>query len=351
MPFERPSLREILTRVAADVESRLTKQQIRRSNAKVYERVLAGASHEIHAHIDWLQKQLFFQTAETDFLDRWASVFGIYRTPATSAAGTAQLTFSADPVDVPQGTVLQSDAGNQYQTTDSPSPSGVVAVEALLAGADGNLVNGDTLQFVSPVAGVDSAATSLGISGGTDAETDEELRTRLLERARQTPCGGAAHDYVAWAKDGPGVATARGVAGTGSARVCAAPGPVRVYLVCHDLPDIIPTAEKIAEVQAKLDYERPVTAITTALAPATQAVNIRISSLTPSTTAVRSAVEKALADLFISEAEPGGLMYLSHIRAAISNAAGEIDSTVVSPSANIQAPTNTLLTLGTITWS
>ena len=73
MPFERPSLREILTRVAADVESRLTKQQIRRSNAKVYERVLAGASHEIHAHIDWLQKQLFFQTAETDFLDRSAS--------------------------------------------------------------------------------------------------------------------------------------------------------------------------------------------------------------------------------------------------------------------------------------
>lgn len=342
MPFERPSLRDILTRVAADVESRLTKQQIRRSNAKVYERVLAGASHEIHAHIDWLQKQLFFQTAETDFLDRWASVFGIYRTPATSSAGAAQLTFSADPVDVPQGTVLQSDAGIQYQTTGSPNPSGVVAVEALLAGADGNLSNGDVLQFVSPVAGVDSAATSLGISGGTDAETDEELRTRLLERARQTPCGGAAHDYVAWAKEVPGVTRAWVVAGTGT---------VTVYFVCDDLPVIVPTAEKVAEVQAKLDYERPVTAIVTALAPATQAVNITISSLTPSTTAVRSAVEKALADLFISEAEPGGLMYLSHIRAAISNAAGEIDSTVVSPSANIQAPTNTLLTLGTITWS
>lgn len=342
MPFERPSLREILTRIAADVESRLTKQQIRRSNAKVYERVLAGASHEIHAHIDWLQKQLFFDTAETDFLDRWASVFGIYRTPATTAGGTIQLSYAADPVDVPAGTVLQSDAGIQYQTVGSPTSEGVATVEALLPGAGGNLDEGDALNFVSPIAGVDSAAECLGVSGGTDAETDEELRTRLLERARQTPCGGAAHDYIAWAKEVPGVTRAWVVAGTGT---------VQVYFVCDDLPDIIPTAEKIAEVQAKLDYERPVTAITTALAPATQAVNIRISSLTPSTTAVRSAVEKALADLFISEAEPGGLMYLSHIRAAISNAAGEIDSTVVQPAANIQAPANTLLTLGTITWS
>ena len=342
MPFERPSLREILTRIAADVESRLTKQQIRRSNAKVYERVLAGASHEIHAHIDWLQKQLFFDTAETDFLDRWASVFGIYRTPATTAGGTIQLSYAADPVDVPAGTVLQSDAGIQYQTVGSPTSEGVATVEALLPGAGGNLDEGDALNFVSPIAGVDSAAECLGVSGGTDAETDEELRTRLLERARQTPCGGAAHDYVAWAKEVPGVTRAWVVAGTGT---------VQVYFVCDDLPDIIPTAEKIAEVQAKLDYERPVTAIVTALAPATQAVNISISSLTPSTTAVRSAVEKALADLFISEAEPGGLMYLSHIRAAISNAAGEIDSAVVSPSANIQAPANTLLTLGTITWS
>jgi uncharacterized phage protein gp47/JayE len=80
-------------------------------------------------------------------------------------------------------------------------------------------------------------------------------------------------------------------------------------------------------------------------------VNIAISSLLPSTAAVQTAVEKALADLFVSEAEPGGTMYLSHIRAAISNAAGEIDSTVVSPSANVTAASNTLLTLGTITWS
>ena len=344
MAFERPPLPQILERVSADVESRLSKEQIRRSNARVYERVLAGASHEIHGRIDWLQKQLFFQTAEAEFLDRWASVFGVYRKPATAAAGTVQLSFAAEPVDVPEGTVLQADAGAQYQTVGSPSTAGIVEVEALLPGSGGNLEAGDVLSFVSPVAGVDSAAECLGVSGGTDAETDEELRTRLLERARERPAGGAAQDYVAWAKEIAGVTRAWVAQGT-------QPGTVIVDFVCDDLPDIIPTAEKVAEVQAHIDAVRPVTAIVTVEAPETQAVNITISSLLPSTTAVREAVEKALADLFIAEAEPGALMYLSHIRAAISNAAGEIDNTVVSPVADIQAPAGTLLTLGTITWS
>lgn len=344
MAFERPTLPQILERVSADVESRLSKEQIRRSNARVYERVLAGASHEIHGRIDWLQKQLFFQTAEAEFLDRWASVFGVYRKPATAAAGTVQLSFAAEPVDVPEGTVLQAYAGAQYQTVGSPTTAGVVEVEALLPGSSANLEAGDVLSFVSPVAGVDSAAECLGVSGGTDAETDEELRTRLLERARERPAGGAAQDYVAWAKEIAGVTRAWVAQGT-------QPGTVIVDFVCDDLPDIIPTAEKVAEVQAHIDAVRPVTAIVTVEAPATQAVNIAISSLLPSTTAVREAVEKALADLFIAEAEPGALMYLSHIRAAISNAAGEIDSAVVSPTADIQAPAGTLLTLGTITWS
>lgn len=344
MAFERPSLPDILERVSADVESRLSKEQIRRSNARVYERVLAGASHEIHGRIDWLQKQLFFQTAEAEFLDRWASVFGVYRKPATAAAGTVQLSFAAEPVDVPEGTVLQADAGAQYQTVGSPTVAGVVEVEALLPGSNANLEAGDVLNFVSPIAGVDSAAECLGVSGGTDAETDDELRTRLLERARERPAGGAAQDYVAWAKEVPGVTRAWVSQGV-------QPGTVIVDIVCDDNADIIPSAETVAAAQAHIDAVRPVTAIVTVEAPATQAVNISIASLLPSTTAVREAVEKALADLFISEAEPGGLMYLSHIRAAISNAAGEIDSTVVAPVADIQAPSGTLLTLGTITWS
>ena len=46
------------------------------------------------------------------------------------------------------------------------------------------------------------------LDGGTDEETDEELRARVLRRIRQPPMGGDAYDYVAWALAVPGVTRA-----------------------------------------------------------------------------------------------------------------------------------------------
>ena len=344
MAFERPTIQQIIERVNADLESRLTSAQLRRSNAKVYGRVLAGASHELHAHIDYVKRQLFFDTAEAEFLDRWASIFGINRTPATKAAGTVAVIFSAAPVDVPVGTILQADAGAQYQTTGSPAADGSVSVEALVAGAEANLDEGEILAFVSPIAGVESEATSLGISGGADQESDEALRERLLERTREKPCGGSAADYVAWAKEIPGVTRAWVYQGSTA-------GTVIVRFVCDGLDPIIPDAEMVARVQAHIDEVRPVTAITTVLAPTTKAVNMNIRALTPDTAAVREAIRASLADLFTAEAEPGGTVYISHIRAAISSASGEVDHVLVSPTADQTSDAGQLLVPGTITWS
>lgn len=47
MPFERPNLQTLIDRIDADLESRLSTSQLRRSNAKVYARVLAGVSHVV----------------------------------------------------------------------------------------------------------------------------------------------------------------------------------------------------------------------------------------------------------------------------------------------------------------
>ena len=344
MAFERPTIQQIIERVDADLESRLSAAQLRRSNAKVYGRVLAGASHELHAHIDYVKRQLFFDSAEAEFLDRWASIFGIYRTPATKASGTVTISFSGDPVDVPAGTILQADAGAQYQTTGSPTSAGVVDVEALVAGAAANLTEGETLSFVSPVAGVESEAVSSGISGGVDQESDEGLRERLLERTREKPCGGSAADYVAWAKEVAGVTRAWVYQGT-------QPGTVIVRFVCDGLDPIIPDAEMVAKVQAHIDEVRPVTAILTVSAPTTTAVPMTIRAVTPDTTAVREAIRAALQDLFTAEAEPGGTIYISHIRAAISAASGEVDHVLVSPTENVTAAEGELLVLGDITWS
>ena len=343
MAFERPTLKELIERIGNDAKSRLTTAQLRQSNSAVFSRVLAGASHELHGHIEWVAKQLFADTCEAEYLDRWASMYGIERKAASKASGTVAFSFSGDEVTVPEGTQLQNADGLLYKTT-ADSSSGSAEIEAVVAGADSNMDEGDELSLVSPVAGVYSTATCGQISGGTDEEDDDSLRSRLLTRMQEQPHGGSKSDYVAWALEVAGVTRAwcypqeNGV------------GTVTVRFVCDNQTPITPTETQVEAVAEHLDEERPVTAQVTVEAPVLKTVDITIESLTPDTSAVREAVEAELSELFTREAEPGSLIYLSHIRAAISAAIGEEDHTLISPTANVTAKTGELLTLGTVTW-
>ena len=343
MPFQRPSLQTIIDRISADLESRLNTPQLRRSNAKVYSRVMAGVSHALHSHIDFIARQMFFDTAEAEFLDRWASIYGLQRKLAGKAEGVVSFTYSAESVDIPVGTLIQSETGSQYETTSAVT-DGNASVRALIAGVDGNLDSGDVLTLVSPIAGVLSQCVTLGIAGGSADEDDDSLRSRLLSRVRQTPHAGTKSDYEAWALEVSGVT-----------RAWVYPlengnGTVVVRFVCDDLEDIVPSAEQIKLVQSHIDSVRPVTARVTVRAPSIQKVNFTIANLEPDDESVKSRIKEGLQALFEREASPGGLVYLSHIRAAISAAVGEVDHTLVSPSADVVPSTGVLLVVGDFTW-
>jgi uncharacterized phage protein gp47/JayE len=70
----------------------------------------------------------------------------------------------------------------------------------------------------------------------------------------------------------------------------------------------------------------------------------------PDTTAVRAAITASLKDLHEREAGLGEKLLISHIREAISGAAGETDHSLTVPVADVAAATNELLTFGGITW-
>lgn len=195
--------------------------------------------------------------------------------------------------------------------------------------------------------GVQSTATAGLLSGGADVETDDALRARLLARIQQPPHGGASYDYTAWALEVPGVTRAwvypaelglgtvtlrfvRDNDGTGTA--------------------IIPDAGEVAAVQAYIDARRPVTAQLTVVAPAAVPLNFTIQGLVPATLTVQAAVQAELADLLLREAVPGGIILLSHIRAAISAAAGETDYVLTAPLSNVTNSTGNMSTMGSITW-
>jgi uncharacterized phage protein gp47/JayE len=120
--------------------------------------------------------------------------------------------------------------------------------------------------------------------------------------------------------------------------------------VRDDDVSIIPDAGEVAAVQAHIDALRPVTADAYVVAPSAVSLNLTISGLSPATTVVRDAIAAELADLLRREAVPGGTILLSHLREAISIAAGEYNHTLVSPVADVTHTTGQIAVLGTITW-
>lgn len=353
MPFERPTIAELQEGLISDIDSRLddTDTRVRRSFLGILARVLAGGLHMLYGFLAWVARQAFPDTAEDEYLERWAAIWGIRKAPPVRAIGTAALS-GAPGTAVAAGTVLRSSAGQDYRTTaeENVGAGGTVeiAIEAVIAGAAGNAAGQIRLGLVSPIAGIESAATAGGaIEGGANEESNGSLRARLLKRLRTTPRGGTAADYEVWGLAGHAAVT----------RVWARPladglGTVTVYLMSDDATDSgIPAAAVVDAVQAHIDAHRPVTAAATVAAPTAAPLDISIRNVEPDTQAVMDAIKAELADLVRRESEPGGTILVSHIREAISTAAGETDHVLTSPAADVDHADDEIAVLGDVTFT
>lgn len=352
MPFSKPTLTDLVDTAESDLESRLpgADARLRRSILNVLARVLAGILHGLYGFIDWAKDQFLVDKAEDEMLDRHSSIWGINRTAATFAGGNVDFT-GTDGMIISIGTELQRADGAEY-TTDAEATiaAGVatVAVTASASGLAGNAVAASALNLVSPIAGIDSSiiVAAGGLTGGTDQEADDTLRARILDRIQAPPHGGADFDYVKWTKE---------LAGVTRAWVFAQElglGTVTVRFMMDDTyGDGLPLVADVATVQSALDIERPVTAALTVAAPIGVPLNLEISGLDPATQAVKDAIEAEIKDLIRRETSPGSTLLISHIREAISIAAGEDDHALVSPVADVVHATGEIAVFGVITWS
>ena len=348
MPFQRPSLPELVERGDSQLSSRLgIGPLLRRSVLGGLSRVLAGASHMLHAHISWASNQILPDTSEAEILARQASIYNLTRKASAFASGTADFTFT-QASQLPAGTKVRRSDGVEFEVIAGISPVAAgtysASIRAVASGDSGNTAVGVQLLMISPVAYVNQSASTVSLAGGADEETDERLRARLLKRIQEPPHGGSSQDYVAWALEIPKVTRAWAFPSyTGI-------GTVGITFTLDEEPGgPIPDGAKVQEVQAFIDLVRPVTAAPTVFAPTPIAMD-PVITLTPNTPAVQAAVEAAIADLHRREAIPGGTLLLSHIREAISSAAGETDHVLVSPVADVVVNNGELSVPGVITW-
>lgn len=360
MAFVRPTLPEIVDRIEGDIKGALNITSIlRRSFEAVFARALAGAAHIIHGHLVFISRQIFPDQAEAELLDRWGSIYGLERNAATFAVLNIDITFTAAGT-VPIDTVYQRVDGVEYELVAEVTAAGAGTetgqIRAITEGSDGNFADGNVVSLQSPIANVNSDATVTSTeTEGEDRESDEEYRIRIVDRIQQPPAGGTANDYIQFAKTVTGVTRAWVFPGH------LGEGTVSISFVEDNEDPIIPSAAKVAEVQAAVDLRKPVTANAVVFAPIETQVDLDIS-IKPNTAAIRAAAETELADLFLREAQVRGAFLgvgstsdgkvpLSKINEAISLVSGEEDHVVNSPTTDPQPPTvGGILTLGTITW-
>ncbi len=361
MSLTRPTLTALINRIAADFKTSFSATYIAlRSFLMIFARVLGGAVHLLYGYLDNIVDELFVMTASTSFLERIGSEYGILRNAAVASTGTITITGVAATI-IPAGTELQSASDNVY-TTDAEVTIGgggsiTADVTASVAGVDSNEAAAAILTFVTPIAGVDTTTTvdSDGLTSGTDEETDENYRSRILARKRFAPQGGAAEDYIAWAKEVSGV-TRAWVYEQYQGR-----GTLAVFFMRDDDVDPFPDSTEVATVRAHIVSHEdsrgvivgaPVTAEPGlfVLAPTKKEVDMSIS-IFPNTTAVQTQVETELEDLFFREGGPSETVYLSEISEAISLAEDEERHTLTIPATDVVVAYNEVAVLGTITWS
>lgn len=363
MAFSRPTLDQLIERVKTDIKGGLNLVNVvRRSFVNVISKAIAGMTHLLYSYLTWVARQVFPDTAELEYLERWASIWGITRNEATFAELNITITGSEGAV-IPQGTIFQREDGFQYELNAEViigvSGSEIEKIIATESGSNGDIDVGTVVTLLSPIANVDSEATVESIViDADDTESDDSLRERLINRLQLPPLGGSSNDYIQWAREVAGVTRAWVLP------LYLGPGTVGVSFVVDNEDPIIPSAAKVQEVQDYIDFLKPVTALVTVFAPVEAPMDLEIA-IKPNITEVQDNIVKELEDLVKRDAtlagsykSPGetndGSILLSKIRQAISIAVGLDDFEIVtingSAPANVVPNSGELITLGTITW-
>ncbi len=359
MPFQIPTLNALAERTRQAFRANLKGSDawLWPNNIFVSAKVMAGAVWEAFQFIDYIGRQSIKHLADGPWLERHAHDYGLARLPATFAEGSVTLT--GDPsIALPAGLVLRRVDGVEYVTTSAGITSGLgsvtVPVRALVAGKAGNAASGVAVSLTVPVSQMnsDGVVASSGIGLGADAESDEGLRARLLFRLRNPPHGGAAHDYVAWAREINGVTRVfvDPVTETNSRTTVA------VWFLMDDLyANGIPQGADVARLKAYIETVRPAGAIVQVAAPTPVSVNVSVA-IAPDTVAVRDQVRTELEDFFrrsaaVSTVTDPFTLYKSKLDEAIAIAAGEDHHTLSAPSGNVTYTAGQIPVLGTLTFT
>ncbi|MDO5123557.1 MAG: baseplate J/gp47 family protein [Eubacteriales bacterium] len=239
---------------------------------------ICGELYAIATNLEWVKRQLFVDEATGEYLDRHAESRGIVRKNAKKA--TSEVVFSiTEPalfdIEIPKGTVVSTAGESPLRfetlrdcTISMGTTARMVEAVAMSPGKIYNVGAGKVTVVVTPPAGVEKVTNPDPFIGGEDAESDEDLRARIIESMKIPLTGANAEYYRALAMSVEGV--------TGA---CVVPksrglGTVDVYIssVNAEYSD-----DELLAVQKLLDENREVNLDLVVKKATPKSVNISVS--------------------------------------------------------------------------
>ena len=281
-------------------------------------------------------RQMLYQFSTAPILDYIAGLVAVERLPAASAGCTVRFTLVAGhgSVLIPEGTRVSSSDGLETFRTIDDAPATMTVELSVLADVAGKVGNGyavgtinkilDPLAFVSTVENIDVTG------GGSDVESDAQLRERIKLAPSQYSSAGSRSSYKFYAKSANAMITDVSV---------SSPVPGSVLIVPLTNEEETP-AQVITDVYNVCNAEnvRPLTDTVIVSAPEREdyALTVDVVLYDGADAATeRASITSALEDFAEEKRAKLGLDIIrSHIAQAC-RLSSVYDVTVVAPAANL----------------
>lgn len=255
--FEAPDfLKEATEEHFTDVVMSMSPEDIDTSQGQMYydhtKPPAIIASEITQFHMPLAIQMMFPQFATGPYLEYHGRPYRITRRQATNASEVVKIESGKEGREIPAGILVYTlgddlESAKEYRTTESvviENGGAYVTVEAVESGVIGN-TPARTIVAAQRGYDIDSVTNPNPVTGGTEAEDDESLRGRILNRIALAPLSGARRDYERWAKE---------VDGVGS--VIVQPlwaGPQTVRVLVTDSNNQIANNELISNVKEYID--------------------------------------------------------------------------------------------------
>ncbi|MGF7045676.1 putative phage protein gp47/JayE [Paenibacillus sp. DS2015] len=357
MAYEEQTSAEILTRMLAASPPEVDKRQ-----GSITNDLLSPAAIEFMRAYTEIDNVIAFGFAETTygpFLDMRAREYGLTRKAAVKSTGSLTFTGPDDTLIV-AGTIASTggDSPVYFVTNVDATITGgsvTVTTTAQDAGARGNVGSGTILTLMGDLVGIVTVTNATAFEGGVDAESDESLLARYLERARKPATSGNANQYRQWALEIPGVSDAKVYP------IWNGPGTVKVVLLDDD--KTAPDQTIIDAAQTYIDPTQdgrgmgaaPIGAIATVAGATQLPVNIAVKvTLAPGATTaqVKALIEAGVAAYLKTLAFADPLVRVTRIANVILDIPPVIDYealTINGAFSNIAIADGGVAVLGTVT--